>query len=65
MESRQGYSDQSKAAATVARPEEREDLGHRMQRIMGAEAGAGQGGKSTWASSLHCIVQSFEVIQYR
>ena len=61
MESRQGYRDPSKAAATVARP----DLGHRMQGTVGAEAGAGQGGKSTWASSLHCIVQSFEVIQYR
>ena len=45
MESGQGYKDPSKAAATVARPEEREDLGQRMQGTMGAEAGAGQGGK--------------------
>ena len=59
MESGQGYKDPSKAAATVARPEERGDLGQRMQGALGAEAGAGQGGKSTWASSLHCIVQSF------
>ena len=65
VEFRQGYKDPSKAAATVARPEERADLGHRMQGTVGAEAGAGQGGKSTWASSLHCIVQSIQVIQYR
>jgi hypothetical protein len=103
VESGQGYRDPSKAAATVARPEERADLGDRMQGTMGAvhenevggssiiwvlplviadserdmpgiepwatrlvhqlsdhwatrsegtmgaEAGAGQGGKSTWA----------------
>ena len=45
VESGQGYKDPSKAAATVARPEERGDLGQRMQGTMGAEAGAGQGGK--------------------
>ena len=31
MEFRQGDKDPSKAAATVARPEESADLGHRMQ----------------------------------
>ena len=31
VESRQGYRDPSKAAVAVARPEERADLGHRMQ----------------------------------
>ena len=39
MESRQGYTDPSKAEATVGRPEERADLGHKMQGTLGAEAG--------------------------
>ena len=46
VEFRQGDKDPCKAAATVARPKERGDLGHIIQGTIGAEAGAGQGGKS-------------------
>ena len=42
VEFRQGDKDPSKAAATLARPKERGDLGHRIQWTIGAEAGAGQ-----------------------
>ena len=42
VEFRQGDKDPSKAAATLTRPKERGDLGHRIQWTIGAEAGAGQ-----------------------
>ena len=37
MEFRQGDKDPSKAAATLTRPKERGDLGHRIQWTIGAE----------------------------
>ena len=53
-------TDSSKLAATGPGQRTEQTLDTGMQGILGEEAGAGRGGKSTWTSSLDCIVSHLQ-----